>query len=281
MATRMELAHGRPEGSMRCGRIAVVLTIAAAILGATAARGADEPAPLAGDAPVGAILDALKIRGDTLKDFSADVTLTSLDTGTQLSTGQSGHVWYQNNATGGRIRVNFDTHTVGGQTFQEKHQYILGVPDLLNGQDLLDIDFTKKRITRERVVKPGEKMNLMKLGEGPFPLPIGQDPKDVQAQFDVTKPAAAKDDPAGTVHLSLAPKKGTTLSRKFTSIEVYVDCKTAMPTRIVTVDQSGEELHTTQLDKVQINQGLPANTFDVPAEAVAQHFEEIDKAYTE
>jgi outer membrane lipoprotein-sorting protein len=281
MATWMDVANGRLGGVMRRASLLLAWVAGLGLLAAEPARAADEPTPLAGDANVEAILDALKIRGDTLRDFSADVSLTSLDTGTMLSTAQIGHVWYQNDAkTGGRIRVNFDTHKTGDiTTTDEKHQYILGGQDLLNGQDLIDIDFKKKRITKERVVKPGQPLNLMKLGEGPFPLPIGQDPKTVQDEFDVTKPAAAKDDPTGTVHLSLAPKKGTSLARKFTSIDIYVDCQTAMPTRIVTVDQSGQELHTTQLDKVQINKGLPANTFEVPAEA--KDFEPVTKAYEE
>jgi hypothetical protein len=36
------------------------------------------------------------------------------------------------------------------------------------------------------VLRPGEKVNLLKLGEGPFPLPIGQKRDDVKRQFDVT-----------------------------------------------------------------------------------------------
>ena len=35
--------------------------------------------------------------------------------------------------------------------------------------------------------RPGEKVNLLKLGEGPFPLPIGQPKEDVHREFIVTK----------------------------------------------------------------------------------------------
>ena len=33
------------------------------------------------------------------------------------------------------------------------------------------------------MLKPGEKLNLLKLGEGPFPLPIGQKKEDVYANL--------------------------------------------------------------------------------------------------
>ena len=42
-------------------------------------------------------------------------------------------------------------------------------------------------------------MNLLELGEGPFPLPIGQSRQDVEKQFKVTKVAAVKDISAKTL----------------------------------------------------------------------------------
>jgi outer membrane lipoprotein-sorting protein len=257
--------NGRRFGTPRL----VLLLAAALLLGGTVAR-ADEPPPLAADAPIATILDALQTRGDTLKDFSADVSLTTLNGGTQVQTMQTGQAWFANDPkTGERLRVNFNAEkNSAGIVTPINHQYIL------DGLDLLEIDFKKQRITTSQVLKPGQKMNLMKLGEGPFPLPIGQDPKLVQDQFAVTKPAAAKDDPPGTAHISLAPKEGTSLARKFTSIDVFVDCKTNMPVRVVTLDQSGDTLRTTQLDKLQINKGLAANAFDVPPAAAA--FEKVN-----
>jgi len=267
MATRMDNANRRLGGAMTRARLALIMVAGLCVVGSMAR--ADEPAALPANAPVATVLDALKARGDSLKDFSATVTLSSLDGGTQLETRQTGQVLFANDPlTGERLRVNFTTDTTGGVTTVINHQYIL------DGLDLLEIDFKKQRITTSQVLKPGQKMNLMKLGEGPFPLPIGQDPKTVQEQFDVTKPAAAKDDPPGTVHLSLAPKAGTGLARKFTSIDVYVDCVTDMPTRIVTLDQSGQTLRTTALDKLQINKGLGPNAFAIPQAAAA--FEKVD-----
>jgi outer membrane lipoprotein-sorting protein len=266
----------RTDKTSRGYRLALLLAMGLGSL-ASIAQAVDPP-PLKQGASVGEILDALKIRGDTLKDFTADVTMTSTDPINQLSTAQIGQIWFEGNPkTGGRVRVNFDKDKIGDNTTVLKHQYILGGPDLLNGQDLIDIDFKKQRIDKKQVGRPGDPVNLMKLGEGPFPLPIGQEPAAVQRDFTVATLATAKDDPANTVHVTLTPKEGTPLARKFGSIGVFVDCATDMPVRIVTVDPDGAEIHTTQLDKIAINKGLKADAFAIPPEA--KDFETFDGAF--
>ena len=44
---------------------------------------------------------------------------------------------------------------------------------------------------------------VLELGEGPFPLPIGQAKEDVKKMFDVEIIPAAEGDPAGTIRNSL------------------------------------------------------------------------------
>jgi outer membrane lipoprotein-sorting protein len=108
-------------------------------------------------------------------------------------------------------------------------------------------------------------MDLFKLGEGPFPLPIGQSPADVHKQFDITKVAPAKDDPANTVHLGLVPKAGTELEKKFKSLDFWVDQKTHMPVRVDTADKQ-QTIRSTELSDLTLNPpgGLPESDFTLP-----------------
>src|SRR5208282_426281 len=101
------------------------------------------------------------------------------------------------------IRVAFTQRQLGGKIFDAAHQYTLdnGILD--------DRDYLKKHENRTQVLKPGQKLDLFKLGEGPFPLPLGQKREDVLKLFDVAKVDLAPGDPAGTVHLCLTPKDGT------------------------------------------------------------------------
>ena len=117
------------------------------------------------------------------------------------------------------------------------------------------------RETKRQVLKPGQKLNLLKLGEGPFPLPIGQSREDVLKMFDVKKVDAKQGDPQGTVHLELAPKPNTDFARKFKTIDVWVETKTSFPRRIATVDKSEAETRTTDLTNIQVNVGLKDDAF--------------------
>jgi outer membrane lipoprotein-sorting protein len=216
-------------------------------------------APIPPDPSVDQVLDALKTRGDNLKGFTADVNLTESDQATGDSTGHLGSLVFQQLGKGdGRIRVTFKQRTEGDKVFDEDHQYTLA-----DGW-LVDRDAIKKNEVRRQVVKPGEKIDLLKLGEGPFPLPIGQDKEQVHAQFDVSLIAGAKDDPAQSVHLLLKPKPGTDLARKYAQVDVWVDRPTGMPVRIVTQDVSGERVQTTLLTNVKLDVQLNDTDFALP-----------------
>jgi outer membrane lipoprotein-sorting protein len=113
-------------------------------------------------------------------------------------------------------------------------------------------------------MKPGEKINLLKLGEGPFPLPIGQKKEDVKAVFNVEKVAADKDGPANTVHLQLTPKPETSYARRFSTIDVYIDAQTHLPARIGTVDKKKTSGRTTDFKSFKLNPGLKDSDFELP-----------------
>lgn len=229
---------------------------------APSAAAADRPAAgqtLTPDSSVDQILDALHEVGRDLKDFTADVRLMEKDLIAQDSSTRGGKVFYQKKADGdARLRVVFDTRTVGQAAQQEKLEYLLD-----NGW-LVERNYRRQIQTRRQVLRPGEKINLLKLGEGPFPLPIGQEKQDVQRLFDVKKIAFAKDDPAGTIHVQLTPKADTQFERKFSQIDVWVEPQTHFPRRIQTMDKNQTALRTTDLESIQVNRGVKDADFALP-----------------
>ncbi len=228
---------------------------------------------LTADAPVDQILDALHARGQNLKSFDAKVTLTESDVNTALETTRSGIARYHKKADASeRIRVVFDKKVDGKKVFDEKIEY------MLDGQWLIDRDYNKRIEVRRQVLKPGEKTNLLKLGEGPFPLPIGQKKEDVKKLFNVTKIKPAKDDPPGTIHLMLKAIPGTQFARKFSEIGVWVDAKTHMPRKITTQDPKGTKEVGTDLSDFRPNAALKDADFKlepVPPDKWRTHEEQF------
>lgn len=239
----------------------LALLFIALILSTTTIALADPPTTrpqLTASSSIDDILDALDARGKSLHDFSASVSLSSVQNDIGSATAETGKVYYQRKPGGdARIRVDFDRFDDGKTVAPQHHQYTLD-----NGW-LTERNYDKQREVRRQVLKPGEKMDPLKLGEGPFPLPIGQDKREVQQMFTVAKIAPAGDDPPGTVHLQLTPKPDSTF-RKFAAIDVWVDTATEMPRRIQTQENGSPVSKVTDLTDVKINTGLADKDFALP-----------------
>lgn len=240
----------------------VLVTLLLLLLSAFTTTRADEPA-LKPDSDLDTTLDALNARGQNLKDFSADVAIHTADNRTGEDTAQIGTVIFQNRPNGdSRIKVGFDkkeTDNGSGPKITQKQK----LDYVLDGGWLTDRDYQKKLEVRRQVLQPGQKMNLLKLGEGPFPLPIGQDKTEVKKQFKASKEKPEKDDPKDTVHIRLIPEKGSQFEKKFQQIDVFVDTKSSMPVRIDTVEKAGTT-RSTELKNIKLNTGVKNEAFDLP-----------------
>jgi hypothetical protein len=221
--------------------------------------------PLPPDASVDNVLDALDARGKNFSDLTADVRLTEEDP--NLGTGKThvGHLWLlRRSADDATLHVVFDKTIDGKFSRAEKHEY------LLDGGWLVDRDYHAKLETKRQVVPPGQKVNLFKLGEGAFPLPIGQDKADVHRDFEVKLIKLAPGEPKDSIHVELTPQPGTPLARRFSVIDVWVDRATDMPVRIDTLDDKQANENSTVLENVKINAPGGLKDADLSLEKIDQ-----------
>jgi outer membrane lipoprotein-sorting protein len=218
-----------------------------------------QPQALSSKSSINEILDALDARGENLKNFSAKAVLTDTDVSTGDATINTGNALFQRKGNNdARIRIAFTQQQLGDKIFKVDHQYTLdnGILD--------DRDYKKKHETLNQVLKPGQKLDLFKLGEGPFPLPLGQKRQDVLKIFQVIKINPDPSDPPQTVHLQLTPKDGTQFANKFKTIDIWIDTATAMPRRIQTIDINQTTTRTTDLTDVKINGDITDKDFAQP-----------------
>lgn len=214
-------------------------------------------APLTRDASIDQILSALHARGEGLRDFTAEVSLAEIDALNGDTTTLLGTVWFKTPAEGqGRLRTLFDSKKIGDRIDKS-----FRVEYLLDNGWLIERDYKRKDQIDRQVLKPGQKMNLLKLGEGPFPLPIGQPPAEVNRLFEVKKVEAKADDPQETVHIQLTPRPNTQFARKFKTIDVWVDLRTHFPTKIDTMDARETGIRSTELKNIQVNTNLDDKHF--------------------
>ena len=212
-------------------------------------------------ADVASTLKALQDLGPKLHDFSADIRNTTESDGLGNDVTHAGKVYFQRTADGTtRVHVIFDQRISGNRIQRnEKTEY------LLDGPKLIDRNYRSKTQTTSDILQPGQKMDLFKIGQGPFPLPIGQDPAAVTKEFDVKLIAPDKDDPAKSTHLKLTPKPDTRLEKKFNAIDIWVDDASHMPVRVDTQDKRNG-VASTELSKIALNppSGLKDSDFKLP-----------------
>ena len=234
-------------------------TTPSAVAPATATTPATAANALPADASVDQTLDALDTVGRDLKSFTALVKLSETDEIAQDTVVRTGKFVYQALGAGdSRLRVTFDTRIQDGASQPQKIEY------LLDKGWLIDRNYARKIEVNRQMLRPGEKVNLMKLGEGPFPLPIGQKKEDVRKQFDVKRVELAEGELKDTIHLQLTPVAGTRFERDFVSIDVWVDQNSHMPVRIETEDKNQTTTRTTDLSNVQLGAQLHDDDFKLP-----------------
>jgi hypothetical protein len=110
-------------------------------------------------------------------------------------------------------------------------------------------------------VPDGTRLDPLRLGEGPMPLPVGQRADDVRRRFTVAL-APAPDAPLlkrleEVQGLVLVPKPGSGVDEDFEEVRVWYDLRTFAPVGVVATMKGGDT-KTVLLRDVAVNAGLDA-----------------------
>lgn len=233
------------------------------------AGGADGDIELTQESSIDDLLDGLDRAGKDLTSFQANVQLTEIDNDTGTPTKRPGKVLLQRDGEDVMFRATF-----AGVIFERKGETGLRpekIEYVLRNDELIDRNYQKKTQVIRKLPPPDGKRDLLKLGEGPFPLPIGQAREEVRKQFDVTEVDPGDDAqnelgvPAAenSRRLRLTPKPGTNLAEDFKWLEIDVGLNDGMPQKVITLNPTGSTAKVTDLSNIQVNIALPKSAFDL------------------
>src|SRR5258706_1706016 len=142
-----------------------------------------ETPPLDGGSSREQILDALNARGQGLKDFVADVSLAQTDSLSGDVTTLIGKVAYQAKGEGdARMRIVFDK-----KLFGDKPQAGAKVEYMLDKGWLNDRGYKRNIEIQRQVLKPGEKIDMLKLRERPLLLLTAHQREAVMMMYQLRK----------------------------------------------------------------------------------------------
>ncbi|MHC4786473.1 MAG: LolA family protein, partial [Planctomycetota bacterium] len=133
---------------------------------------------------------------------------------------------------------------------------------IFDGSWLVEIDHEAKIFIKRQIVPPGQQFDPLKLGEGPFPLPVGQPKDEVRARFKVRVLLKPKDETLAerladrdVEGLLLVPKPGTALAEDVKEMEVFYDRQSLLPAGVRVTEVNGDR-KTVVLTNLKRNAGV-------------------------
>lgn len=234
------------------------------------------------------LLTRLAAATDALETFTAKVQYARefAIAGDQQT--RRGELFFDNRITaehGRRFAVVFDTLIVGRRLEREEQLFVF------DGEWLVEKVAGDRRFTKRQVAPPGSDFDPLRIGEGPFPVPIGQDPKEILKRYDaeLRPPGEGLDDEGlrgfaerALVQMRLVPKPERAEIDDFEEIRLWYDPQTEamLPRMARTVNASGDVSLVVLLAPV-VNAGLPAEVFDTSTPPKSEGWSVTVSAYRE
>ncbi len=153
-----------------------------------------------------------------------------------------------------RFRVHFDTlRQDEGRTVKDQLDYAF------DGRWLTVLKHRVKQMARYEIVAKDEKVQPLKLGKGPFPLPFGQEVDDVIKFFKPTTRELRKGEPKDTDYLKLVPHAKYRARMAFTRLEMWINRK-GLPVKTISLDHS-KNITTVIFKNIKTPKSFPDNMF--------------------
>lgn len=223
--------------------------------------GLKEEIQSSGDPRLDTILDRLESNGKNLVDMKARLKKQEIETFPVPETqSQEGEIMFIRREPDSRFLVRFDKLTVGGivkDTPRDRQWFAF------DGRWLIERNDNLRRVIRREAVAKGQRVDVFKLGNGPFPLPIGQSRQDMLSNFEIKLKPPVPGDPPQTDHLECIPRKESEVAERFRRVDFFVDQKLELPIRIDAVEKRDEVELRVEFSDVRLNSGLPASSFEL------------------
>jgi outer membrane lipoprotein-sorting protein len=166
-----------------------------------------------------------------------------------------------------RFAIDIDTIIIDGRARDDKQSYTF------DGHYLLEKLPKQKQFVRRHIVGDDQKKDPLRIGEGPFPIPVGQRKDDLLARFNVTIVPALESAPDSAnlrkilftcTQVKLIPKEGTEQAKAFTEIRLWYRSSDMLPLFALTQNADGSS-NEVFLDDIIKNPPVPDSTFDTTA----------------
>jgi hypothetical protein len=207
------------------------------------------------------ILDRLEKAGEKYTTVQSDVVMHIRSPLTGDITERTGSVAYQKGTKDkkepSKFRISFETlQQDEGPRMKEKIDYIF------DGQYLTEDNYKLKTRTRYQLAAKNEKIEPLKIGQGPFPMPFGQKTADILEYLTPVTRKPNKKDPKNTDYIKLLPNEKNKDRVNFVRLEMWVDKTTNLPVKIVSKTKN-KDVRTVTLTNTRTTVKIDPRLFNV------------------
>lgn len=215
--------------------------------------------PSSGDPLVDETLDKMEARGKNAKAIEAKVQYNYItpgpiegleDTQTKIGT-----LLFVQTGTP-QFLVHFTKKVQGGTVDRTPEYYSF------DGLWLTERNDRSKTVIRREVVKPGQNVDLFDLGKGPFPLPFGRSRAEMLRYFEIR--LQDRGGPDKPLKLRCLPREGTDLGSRYRYVDLYVNRKLGLPTRVVCQRSIDDNRIEVKFDDIREKKTIDPKRFIVP-----------------
>jgi hypothetical protein len=226
------------------------------------------------------LLVALESAGENIRHLSADIRYVkefAIQGDVQTREGrlvfesQPGEV--ETAAPARRFGITFDKFQVGERVEDEQINYLEQF--IFDGEWLAEIRPNEKQFIRRQVVRPGERWDPLKVGEGPFPIPIQQRREDIVRQYnaELLEGGEGLDEPklaavgGKSYQLKLTPRTDAGDS-ELREVRIWYDKETLLP-RIARTVNTADDVSLVLLKNVKLNEEAAVSEAELSTEPPA------------
>lgn len=162
-----------------------------------------------------------------------------------------------------RFEVDFTSTIIDNARHADEQTFIF------DGEWFIEKSPEQKQIIKRQVVPKGQSIDPLAIGEGPFPIPIGQKRDRILERFEASLAPPGESFPAGTPpealretwQLRLVPRRGTDEARQYREVRIWYRKDDLLPrmARTTDKDDSSTEIFLTSM---KLNAPLPKGAFD-------------------
>jgi outer membrane lipoprotein-sorting protein len=214
-------------------------------------------APAPGADSVRIVLDKLGDRVANLKSYQCKIDYVYRQPVFESAERRTGTLQYARREDRSYLYIDFTTLQYDKDPEQKKREQYL-----FDGVWLTYIDHDAHNVQRRQIAEPNAPVDAFALASKRVPIMGFAKVEDLEKQFDIERVTLPPDAPVYGLHMTVKP--GSVYKDDYTTMDVEVDKKQGLPTKITAVTpEPDKDVYEIILTGAKINEAIPKSAFEI------------------